>query len=164
MQSFKRTQPVNAARIPCWNISFVLHVLSDPKNDNFLLSDKVLTAKAIFLTALTSGDRCSAIAALSFDSVILTENEMVIGNYKDFVQKSYFLKKNRTRIKPLKIPKISGTRPCPVRTLEDYVGLANKFRFESQTSFFISHVQNRENNITSQSVSFYIKFLVKWCY
>ena len=167
MQSFKRTQPVNAARIPCWNISFVLHVLSDPKNDNSLLSDKVLTAKAIFLTALASGDRRSAIAALSFDSVILTDNEMVIGYNKDFVPKSYFVKKNLTRIKPLKIPKIPDTRRCPVcpvRTLVDYVGLANKYRSESQTSFFTSHVQNRENNITSQSVSFYITFLVKWCY
>ena len=84
MQSLKRTHPVNAARIPCWNISFVLHVLSDPKNDNSILSDKVLTAKKVFLTALASGDRRSAIAELSFDSVILTENEMVIGYKKDF--------------------------------------------------------------------------------
>ena len=54
-------------------------MLSDPKNNNSLLSDKVLTAKAIFLTTLASGDKSLAIAALSFDSVILTENEMVIG-------------------------------------------------------------------------------------
>ena len=77
-------------------------MLSDPKNDNSLLSDKLLTAKAIFVTALPSGDRRLAIPALSFDSVILTENEIVIGYNKDFVPKSYFVMKNPTRIKQLK--------------------------------------------------------------
>ena len=113
MQSFKGTQLVNAARIPCWNISFDLHLLSDLRNDNSLVSDKVLTAKAIFLTALASGDRRSAIAALSFDSVILTENEMVIGNNKDIVQKSYFVKKNRTRIKTTQNAENSGHEALP---------------------------------------------------
>ena len=167
MQSFKRTQPVNAARIPCWSISFVLHVLSQPEFENSLLSDKVLTAKAIFLVALASGDRRSAIAALSYNAMKLSEDKVCIGYDKEFVPKSYFVKKNITRIQPLSIPKIPGldANPvCPVRTLVDYVGLSNQFRSDTQSSLFISHVQNRHTNITPQSVSFYITFLVKWCY
>ena len=167
MKSFKRTQPINASRIPCWSISFVLHVLSQPQYENALLSDKILTAKTIFLIALASGDRRSAIAALSFKSMDLSTDKVCIGYDTNFVPKSYFVKKNLTRIKPLTIPKIPGldANPvCPVRTLVDYVGLTNKFRSDTQTSLFISHVQNRTTNITSQSVSWYITTLVKWCY
>ena len=143
MQSFKRTQPVNAARIPCWSISFVLHVLSQPEFENSLRSDKVLTAKAIFLVALASGDRRSAIAALSYNAMKLSEDKVCIGYDKEFVPKSYFVKKNITRIQPLSIPKIPGldANPvCPVRTLVDYVGLSNQFRSDTQSSLFISHV------------------------
>ena len=166
-QSFKRTQPVNASRIPCWNISYVLETLGDGQFANSLLSDKMLTAKAIFLTALASGDRRSALAALSFSSMDLTENDLTIGYDPKFVPKSYFVRKNLTKIKPLTIPKINGSDSnavCPVRTIVDYIGMSNRYRTENQTSLFISHVHNKDKNITPQSIAFYITLLIKWCY
>ena len=167
MQSFKRTQPINAARIPCWNISFVLATLADTRFANSTLSDKVLTAKAIFLTALASGDRRSALAALDFNSLDLTSHNLTVNYDIKFIPKSYFVKKNITRIEPLTIPKITSSNflsVCPVHTLVDYVGILNRYRTNNQTSLFISHVQSKTTNITPQSIAFYITFLVKWCY
>ena len=127
----------------------------------------MLSAKALFLTALASGDRRSALAALSFSSMDLTENDLTIGYDTKFVPKSYFVRKNLTKIKPLTIPKINGSDSnafCPVRTIVDYIGMSNRYRTENQTSLFISHVHNKDKNITPQSIAFYITLLIKWCY
>ena len=64
MKSFKGTQPIPSRRIPVWDISLVLRVLNSEVAENEKLSLRLLTAKTVFLVALASGDRCSALAAL----------------------------------------------------------------------------------------------------
>ena len=44
-----QTQPVNASRIPCLNVRNVLETLGNSRFTNSFFSDKMLTAKAIFL-------------------------------------------------------------------------------------------------------------------
>ena len=73
-----------------------------------------LQLKLFFLLALASGDRRSAIAALSFNSMDFSTDKVCNGYDTNFVPKSYFVKKNLTRIQPLTIPKIQGLDANPV--------------------------------------------------
>ena len=69
----------------------VLSVLLEEKAKNENLSLHLLTAKAVFLIALASAERRSAIAALKFPPVFY-ESEMVVKFDESFIPKSYFVK------------------------------------------------------------------------
>ena len=75
MQSFKRTQPLSSDRIPSWDINLVLATLCDPKFSDDHLSLNLLTAKAVFLLALASGERRSALAAWRQGFAALSQSE-----------------------------------------------------------------------------------------
>ena len=107
MKSFKRSQPISAIKIPSWDFSVVLNFLL--KVDNNSCDLKTLTMKTVFLLALASGDRKSALAALS-RSKISVLSDMVVVLYVDrYVPKSYFVKRNTTKIRELRLPFISET-------------------------------------------------------
>lgn len=164
-KSFKRTQPIQSARVPVWDISLVLSVLNS--TDSTSLSIKQLTCKTVFLIALASGDRRSAIAALSRPSLRRKDRGVAVDYNKDFVPKSYFLRKNLVRIRSLDLPFIYNAqynKCCPAATLVHYVYRTDRFRSDSQSSLFISHFEDRTTNIAPQSISYYIKECILWCY
>ena len=166
MKSFKRTQPVPSRRIPVWDISLVLQVLSSEVAHNEQLSLRLLTAKTVFLVALASGDRCSAIAALK--SPPIECGDTVLVNFHDeFVPKSYFLKRKLSRIKPLTLLRVgqeSLGQVCPCRAVLEYCERVRELRGESQCSLFIPHNLAKRSNIKPQSIARYITYIVGWCY
>ena len=166
MKSFKRTQPIPSRRIPVWDISLVLRVLSSEVAVNEKLSLRLLTAKTIFLVALASGDRCSAIAALKSPPVEFSDS-VVVEFHDEFVPKSYFLKRNLSRIKPLTLLRVeqeSLGQVCPCRAVLHYCDRVRELRGESQFSLFIPHNLSKKTNIKPQSIARYITYIVSWCY
>ena len=105
MQSFKRTQPVAAGRTPEWDITLVLKALNTTNNDE--IDIKLLTAKTVFLVALASGDRRGAFIALTLSSLKVKTNSISLNYDSKFIPKSYFVKKNLTRLRSLDIPFIT---------------------------------------------------------
>ena len=166
MKSFKRTQPAPSRRIPAWDVSLVLRVLNSDAAQNEPLSLHNLTAKAVFLVALASGDRCCALAALKSPAEMSDEG-MTLTFDENYVPKSYFLKRNQSRIKPLFIPKLQGDtlrQVCPCRAVVDYVSRTEQLRDSAQTSLFIPHNTVKKFNIKPQAIGRYITHIVAWCY
>ena len=166
MKSFKRTQPAPSRRIPAWDVSLVLRVLNSEVAQNDSLSIHELTAKTVFLVALASGDRCSALAALK-SPVVLSDEGLKVEFDEKFVPKSYFLKKNQSRIKPLIMPRLQNgelQQVCPCRAVFDYVERTKELRDSAQTSLFIPHNPVKKFNIKPQSIARYITHIVAWCY
>ena len=107
MKSFKRSQPVSAMRIPAWDFSVVLNYLLSVNNNSCDL--KTLTMKTVFLLALASGDRKSALAALSRSKIRVLADMIVVPHVDRYVPKSYFVKKNTTKIRELRLPFIADS-------------------------------------------------------
>ena len=165
MQSFKRTRPVTAGRIPEWNISLVLKALNTTNNEE--IDIKLLTAKTVFLVALASGDRRGALTALTRSSLKVETTSITLNYDSKFIPKSYFVKRNLTRLRSLNIPFITDINfynVCPGAAVVDYCDRTDTFRSSSQHSLFISHFKDRTNNITPQSISYYVKECIQWCY
>ena len=166
MQSFKRTQPLPSNRIPSWDINLVLATLCDPKFSNDHLSLHLLTAKAVFLLALASGERRSALAACAYPPTF-DQDGMHVSFCRDFVPKSYFVRKNQTAILPLFIPFVSddnSLQVCPCRTMLFYLDTVAALRSPTQRSLFIPHVAGSGRNVTPQGISRYVVHLVRWAY
>ena len=166
MKSFKRTQPAPAKRIPTWDISLVLSVLCDADLANESLSLHILTAKTIFLLALASGERRHALASLQNNPSFDAEG-MVLQFAREYIPKSYFVRKNITSIKPLRIPYVSDdsyAQVCPCRTTQFYLHAVAGVRRSVSSTLFVSHNLSKQGNITPQGISRYIIKLVQFCY
>lgn len=166
MQSFKRSQPVTAKRIPVWDFSFVLSVLCRPDCVDRLLPLSVLTAKTVFLLALASGERRHALAALCHPPRFADES-VTLHFKQEFVPKSYFLRHNLSRIGPIVIPACpnpSLVQVCPVRTLRFYCDAVRAHRAPSQYSLILPHNPASTANISVQAIGRYIVRLVHFCY
>ena len=122
MQSFKRTQPLPSTRIPSWDVNLVLSVFCEPQYSDDNLSLHLLTAKTVFLLALASGERRSALAACAYPPTF-DQDGMIVNFCRAFVPKCYFVRKNFTAVSPLKIPFVSDDasfQVCPCRTMLFY--------------------------------------------
>ena len=166
VRSFRRSQPVTARRIPQCDFTLVLSVLCRRECRDALLPLPILGAKTVFVLALSSGERRHALAALAFppsfaaSSVTLPFNE-------DHIPKSYFLRRNLSRIGPLFIPMCSNPKlqqVCRVRTLRFYLDAVASHRASSQTSLIIPHDLTSVTNVSVLSVGRYIVRLVRFCY
>ena len=75
ISSFYRDKPKHSRSLPKWNLSLVLHKLTQPP---FELTEectlKLLTGKTVFLLALASGKRCSEIHAWTYDRTLSLGN------------------------------------------------------------------------------------------
>jgi hypothetical protein len=144
----------------------VLRVLCSAAAEEANLSAFLFTAKTVFLVVLASGDRCSALSALKMPPKIDVEDVTV--EFEDsFVPKSYFLRKNLTRVAPLVLPRVrteSLQQVCPARAVEAYVARVAHRRHPTQTSLFIPHNVSKCHNIRVQSIARYITAIVAWCY
>ena len=163
MQSLKRTQPIQSRRIPTWDISVVIDFLLS--QDNYSCDIKILTMKFVFLLALASGDRRSAIASLSRSKIKLTRDSVVIPYVDDFIPKSYFLRKNCTKIRDLSLPFIPDKHKidaCPAATTLAYIDRTDQSRSRDNDNLLIKHSNSKPMNGTS--VSFYIKECISASY
>jgi hypothetical protein len=165
MQSFRRTQRVSARRVPQWDVGFVLNVLSWASLANNHLSLHELTAKMVFLLALASGERRHALAAMRFPPSF-SADAVTIEFDPDFVPKSYFLRRNLSRIKPLVLPSAPAhlVQVCPVATLRAYLLAVDSKRVPSQTSLIIPHADTNQRNVSVHAVGRYLVRLIRFCY
>jgi hypothetical protein len=157
---------VTCRRIPVWDVCLVLRVLTSAHTQELDENEFLYTACVVFLVALASGDRCSALAALKFPPI--SSSDSVIVEFEDkFVPKSYFLRKNLTRIKPLSLPRVAAEsllQVCPARAVERYCERVAHRRHPSQSSLFIPHNSSKTSNIRIQSIARYLTAIVAWCY
>ena len=165
MQSFKRTQPRPSSRVPQWDINLVLSVLCEDRFADDHLSLDILTAKTVFLLALASGERRGALAALAYPPQF-DESHMSISYLRDFIPKSYFVRKNVTSLSPIRIPFVSEdscVQVCPCRTTLFYLDVVAARRAVHSKTLFLHHAEN-PRPLTPQAVARYIIKLVQWTY
>ena len=166
MKSFRRTQPLPAKRIPQWDVAVVLDALCKERSADEELSLHIHTAKVVFLVALASGDRCHAIAALSWPPVF-DEESVTLNFTEEFVPKSFFVKKNLSRVPPIVVSKVEThelRQVCTVSALRSYVSRTRELRSPCQTSLFIPHNLSKCKNLSAQAVARYLVKLVHWAY
>ena len=163
MRSFKRSQPVFSKRVPSWDFSVVLNFLGSI--DNLLCDLKTITFKCIFLIALASGDRRSALAALSRSKIRILQDTVVIPYNEDFIPKSFFVKRNTTRVRELRLPFVrcpSSAGACPASAVLAYNKRVDAHRDRSSDCLFLKH--SNFSKVTANSVSFYIKECIAAAY
>ena len=93
--SFYRDKPKSSRNIPKWNLSVVLHTLSQALFEPQEQADlKFLTWKVVFLLVLASGKRCSEIHAWTLDGLLC------LGDWEQvqLVPSPSFIAKNQTAI------------------------------------------------------------------
>ena len=165
MQSFKLTQPRPSSRVPRWDINLVLSVLCEDRFADDRLSLDIPTAKTVFLLALALGKWRSALAALAYPPQF-DESHMSISYLRDFIPKSYFVRKNVTSLSPIRILFVSEdscVQVCPCRTTLFYLDVvAARRAFHSKTLFL--HHSEHPRPLTTQTVARYIIKLVQWTY
>ena len=126
----------------------------------------ILTAKTVFLLALSYGERRHALAALSFPPSF-AESSVILPFNEEYIPKSYYLRRNLSRIGPLSIPVCPNPQlqqVCPVCTLRFYLDAVASHRAPSQTSFIIPHDLTSFSNLSIHSVGRYVVRLVRFCY
>ena len=169
VKSIERAHPPAAKRVPNWDVSIVLRALLQPNLADEHLSRHLLTAKTTFLLALATGERRSGLHALSHDVLFEDTSPTVMHLHfvADYVPKSWYIRKNKVGVEPIRIPCI-GEKPyeplCPVHTTLRYLTLVKEERTPSQTSLLIPHAAGASKNLAVQAVARYIVKLVKWAY
>lgn len=162
-KSFFLARPPTKRLIPSWSLPTVLRALTrapfEPLSE---ASFKMLTIKTTFLLAICSGQRCSAISALSIAPGHLRwENRGV-----RLIPHARFIAKNQTLSSPsveIFIPRLvraHSTHPdrllCPIRCLKWYLSHAERIRPEGVDSLLIATTPPH-NAISSATVSRWLR-------
>ena len=159
-------------RLPAWDLFLVLASLREPPYEPLFFADlESLTHKTVFLLALASGRRASEVCHLSGlgqDIAIQQDGSFILKFLPEF------LAKNQTpsdpspsiRIRPLTdflCPDDPDRKLCPVRALKRYLKFTRSLR-KSQRQLFISHNPFYGKDITSSSISRWLKLVIKNAY
>ena len=159
-------------RLPSWDLFLVLSSLKESPFEPLYSSDlKALTLKTVFLIALASGRRASEICHLSgLCQDIAREQD---GSFSlRFLPE--FLAKNQSPCDPSPVIRIrpltgflcsddSDRKLCPVRSLKRYVRFTRAIR-KNQRKLFISHNPFYSKDITSASISRWLRYTIKQAY
>ena len=172
--SFYRDKPKSSRNIPKWNLSVVLHRLSQPPFEPQEQADlKFLTWKVVFLLALGSGKRRSEIHAWTLDGLLcLGDWEQVqLVPSPSFIAKNQLAKDGPQSISPVVIPTLKYNQSskdmdillCPIRALRCYLDRTKDLRGDRQL-LFISFKQGHTKDIQCSTISSWIKHTIKFCY
>ncbi len=174
-KSFKRERPIPHKHVAQWDLGLVLSFFSSGRFlDWQKLSDRDLTLKTVFLFALASGKRRSEIHA------ILRGVRWIKGEFAevelipsaDFVSKTQ-LATDLGKLRPFtlrSLDELAGKEGeadkllCPVRTLRYYLERSDEYRSPSQKKLFISYRRGMTKDITSFTISSYIKNAIMLAY
>ena len=172
--SFYRDKTKSSRPIPKWNVSIVLHRLTQPLFET--LGDaalKFLTWKTVFLLALASGKRRSEIHAWTLVGLLcLGDWEQVQRSPSpSFLTKNQLAEEGPQAISPVVIPALkrnqdpqdTDTLLCPPRALRCYLDRTKDSRGGRQLlfiSFKIGHIKD----IQCSTISSWIKNTIKFCY
>jgi len=177
LRSFRRDRPSVPKRFPSWDLSLVLQVIShapfepisDPK-----VPLSFLTWKTAFLVLLASGARRSEVHALTHKGLLHHERWkwVSIRTMPSFVSKTQLRTQGATALEKVSIKALSNSVGrdsaedlvlCPVRALRAYLARTRDLR-EGKDLLFISYQQERRGDIAKNTISGWMRKLIKFCY
>ena len=176
IRSFYRDRPRNMRTLPHWDLSVVLNALSKPPFEPMAEAQlKWLTLKTVFLVTLASGKRRSEIHALVFNNIKYNKSEdsYSLGICPSFVAKNQVTRKLNESLRSIKIiglrkrvcPDMSQERSlCPVRALSFYLDRTKSLRGNTQRKLFISFRENFQKDICANTISGWIKSVIRFAY
>ena len=175
LRSFRTERPVVNNPFPPWNLTLVLHALiKEPFEPLGSVDLKLLTLKTVFLLLFASGSRRGEVHALDVNSVTHTPNwdSVTIAPIPEFIAKTQRRSTGASTFEPITLPALAkftgsdlseGKLLCPVRALKIYLARTKEFR-HGRRLLFISYQKNRLNDIGVNTISIWIKSLLKLVY
>jgi hypothetical protein len=173
MKNIKADMPRQKNLVPKWDLAIVLQGLRlEPFEPLESCSVRHLTYKTLFLIALATAARVSELGALSAveGHIRFTEGKssVTLLPFEGFLAKNQSTKdpplrmviKALTQFTPIDDPE---ALLCPVRALRIYLKRTNCFRGDRQR-VFLSYVEKFKRDVTSQTLSRYIRETIKMCY
>ena len=173
-RSYKHKLSTIKDRVPKWNLNLVLNSLTKPPYEPILESSlKYLTWKTTFLTAFATAARVSELSALSKKKVAHNEDwsKMTLTTNKNFIAKNQDLTIDSSprqfeipALYDYAGPDLPDRLLCPVRAMRMYLLKSKKLRTKDKKALFISHSPKKHGDITSNTISNWIKNVIKLAY
>ena len=175
LDSFHRDKPKGLRGVPSWNLSLVLHQLTQsPFEPLRKVSLKHLTFKTVFLLALGSGKRRSEIHAWVHRNIRHQEDWANVSLFPSpcFLSKNQLAKEGPSSVAPVIIPALAPTLDkslkedrtlCSVRALRYYLDKTKDLRSGKQL-VFVSFKKNFNKDIAPATISSWIKQTILLCY
>ena len=164
--SFVRDRPVVTKKVVDWDIRLVLEFFMSGKFASWSdVSPREATLKTVFLVALASGKRRSEIHALTRDGIRETFG-VARGKFIDvksgFLSKTHVRTSGRGQAQPIFLPALvkedDALHPlCPSTAVDEYLRLSDKYRSKEQGRLFISYQEGQVKDVTTQTISSYIR-------
>ena len=175
LDSFHRDKPKGLRGVPSWNLSLVLHQLTQSPFESLRKASlKHLTFKTVFLLALGSGKRRSEIHAWVHRNIRHQEDWANVSLFPSpcFLSKNQLAKEGPSSVAPVIIPALAPTLDkslkedrtlCPVRALRYYLDKTKDLR-SGQQLVFVSFKKNFNKDIAPATISSWIKQTILLCY
>jgi len=176
MRSFRRQRPVAPRSIVTWDLTLVLRYFQTGVFTSWNTpSNKELTLKTVFLTALATGKRRSELHAFTrtgASSVHGSPKGMELRPDPTFISKTHIKTGGLGAMRSVFIPSMddavdveeSEKLLCPVRTLKFYMARSDMYRSPHQRKLFISWLVGKTQDITARTISAYIKLAITEAY
>ena len=165
VKSFELERPRLRSHFPKWDLTLVLSsLLAPPYEPLESCGFKELTLKTVFLIAFASGRRRSEVHAFSVTDVQFSDQSVTLFTFPGFLAKNQL----PSVLSPaICIPALKGQGDtpllCPVRALRIY--LTRVFpRRKNRKRVFISHLENYQKEISSDTVSRWIVQTIRFAY
>lgn len=173
LASFRSQRPRTAPVLPEWDVAFVLYCLTKgPWEPLENASISRLTLKTFFLVLLASGRRRSDVGAIDVARIAFTPDDAVtMFPSREFVPKTRAALEGNAAFSPITIPNLSNfvglgepdALLCPVRAIRVYLERTRSFR-RGRKKLFISYQRGRNSEITTATLSIWVKRLVQSVY
>ena len=175
LDSFHRDKPKGRRGVPTWNLSLVLHQLTQPPFEPLRKASlKYLTFKTVFLLALGSGKRRSEIHAWVHRNIRHQEDwsNVSLSPSPSFISKNHLAKEGPACVAPVIIPALAPSLDrslkedrslCPVRALRYYLDKTKDLR-SGKELVFVSFRKSFQKDIVPATVSSWIKQAIVLCY
>ena len=172
--SFYIDKPKKSRLLPKWNLSLVLHKLTQPPFEpQEECTLKLLTWKTVFLLALASGKRRSEIHTWTYDGTLSLGNweQVQLTPSPSFIAKNQLAKEGPNSVSPVIIPALKCDQDpqnmdillCPVRALKCYLDRTQETR-TGRHLLFISYKLGHSKDIQCSTISSWLKNTIQFCY
>ena len=173
-RSYRHKQAMVKDRVPKWNLNLVLNSLTKAPYEPLLEAPlEYLTWKTTFLTAYATAARVSELRALSrkkvahdkkWSKVTLTTRDNFIAKNQDLTIDSSPRQFHIPALYDFAGPDLPDRLLCPVRCLRYYLHKSDQIRTKEKKALFISHSKKKKGEITTNTVSNWIKQVIKLAY
>ena len=158
-------------RFPAWDVFLVLQCLRlTPFEPIDICELRFLTYKTVFLIALASGRRCSEVHALAYSGLAREQDGSIsIRFLPEFLAKN---QPSSVKAKPILIRRLASLlcpddediTLCPVRALNMYIKRTKFLRTPAKRRLFVSFREDKRSDISSPSISRWIKSVIQSAY